>query len=117
MILSVLLTNSTSGSSLQFGGWDDSHFIGDLSWIPLIQSDRFFSTSFLSGSLGNFDFALSGEAIFDTGTSYLGVPSYGFSVFDNYLSEKVSGSCEISEDLFICDCSGKSFSDFDTLYL
>ena len=60
---------------------------------------------------------MAAGVIFDTGTSYIGVPSYGFSVFENYMSSKATGGCHITDGLLACDCSGLSFRDFDELVL
>eukprot|EP00928_Gymnodinium_smaydae_P074505 TRINITY_DN5754_c1_g1_i1.p1 TRINITY_DN5754_c1_g1~~TRINITY_DN5754_c1_g1_i1.p1 ORF type:complete len:508 (+),score=34.11 TRINITY_DN5754_c1_g1_i1:129-1652(+) len=75
-----LSRHSDIPSEITFGGWDASRFAGQLSWIPVSKPEQGFWQVGVSGiRFGNISLdicSLEGEcsAMFDTGTSLLGIP-------------------------------------------
>ncbi|KAF9989789.1 hypothetical protein BGZ75_004966 [Mortierella antarctica] len=75
-VFSVWLGRSTEGGGgeYRFGGYDRSRFEGDLTWVPVTKK-RYWQVKCEGLFFGDVDLNLKGEAIIDTGTTLVIVPT------------------------------------------
>ncbi|KAL2295487.1 hypothetical protein Nmel_017900 [Mimus melanotis] len=113
-LFSVYLSREAAGSVVIFGGIDESHFTGPISWIP-VSYQGYWQISMDSIMVNSQVVACAGgcQAIIDTGTSLLAGPPSGIRNIQNVLGarqgmygEHNQGSCmssfqDTSGDLWI----------------
>lgn len=84
---------SNSSSSIEFGGYDESKFEGNLVWFPL-KSNNWWSLDVRQFSYGNesiakFSFYDNNIAVIDTGSSLLGLPDPYYKAILSSMSNKM----------------------------
>ncbi|XP_012675128.2 pepsin A-like [Clupea harengus] len=79
-----LSSNSATGSEVTFGGYDPSHYTGNLVWIPL-SSETYWQITVESMTVNGNVVACNGgcQAIVDTGTSLIVGPNSDISSLNN----------------------------------
>uniref|UniRef100_A0A3P8TSX7 pepsin A n=1 Tax=Amphiprion percula TaxID=161767 RepID=A0A3P8TSX7_AMPPE len=86
-MFSVYLSgNEAQGSEVVFGGVDNSHYTGQITWIPL-SSATYYQISMDSVTINGQTVACSGgcQAIIDTGTSVIVGPSNAISNINSWI--------------------------------
>ncbi|KAG0204511.1 hypothetical protein BGX28_003559, partial [Mortierella sp. GBA30] len=75
-VFSVWLGRSTDGGGgeYRFGGYDRERFEGELTWVPVTQK-RYWQIKCEGLFFGDEDLKMSGDAIIDTGTTLVIVPT------------------------------------------
>ena len=84
------LTNNPSTSEMTLGGYDSSHFSGNLSYHNLI-SQTYWTINLSGFAVGSTYNAVDGKAIIDSGTSFI----VGNTAWVNQLTSgiKVNSNC------------------------
>ncbi|XP_067863690.1 cathepsin E-A-like [Heptranchias perlo] len=92
--------NDMSGSEITFGGFDTSHFTGELNWIP-VTTQGYWQIQLDSVKVGGMvAFCENGcKAIVDTGTSLLSGPTTDISALQNSI-----GAVPSSGGMYSIDC-------------
>ncbi|OAQ27131.1 acid protease [Linnemannia elongata AG-77] len=89
-----------SGGAVIFGGVDTTKYVGNFTWAPIIDKSswkiKFDGVSIAGKSLG-----LSGNALIDSGTSLIIVPSKVASIFHEY----IPGAIEAPQAGWILPCN------------
>ncbi|KAF9088184.1 hypothetical protein BGX23_007577 [Mortierella sp. AD031] len=92
--------NEGSGGAVIFGGVDTTKYVGNFTWIPIVDKSswkiRFDGVSIAGKNLG-----LSGNALIDSGTSLIVVPSKAASVFHDH----IPGAIEAPQVGWILPCN------------
>ncbi|KAG0289854.1 hypothetical protein BGZ96_006662 [Linnemannia gamsii] len=92
--------NEGSGGAVIFGGVDTTKYVGNFTWAPTIDRSawkiKFDGVSIAGKSLG-----LSGNALIDSGTSLIIVPSKAASVFHDH----IPGALDIPKVGWILPCN------------
>eukprot|EP01079_Euglenida_sp_SAG-EU17-18_P007092 gene7092-1267_t len=89
-------TSVGSGGELTLGGYDNSHFTGQINWVPL-SSESYWEVKLDGFKVGGQDFDIgTDKAVMDTGTSLLALPSKAASEINKKLgcfSIPIVGEC------------------------
>uniref|UniRef100_A0AAY4BU50 pepsin A n=1 Tax=Denticeps clupeoides TaxID=299321 RepID=A0AAY4BU50_9TELE len=95
-----LSRNSESGSEVVFGGYDPSHYNGQLNWIP-VSSQAYWQISMDSITINGNVVACNGgcQAIVDTGTALIVGPDSDISNINNIVGATSSNNGEVSKEL------------------
>lgn len=92
--------NEGSGGAVIFGGVDTTKYVGNFTWVPIVDKSswkiKFDGVSIAGKSLG-----LSGNALIDSGTSLIIVPSKVASIFHEY----IPGAIEAPQVGWILPCN------------
>lgn len=92
--------NEGSGGAVIFGGVDTTKYVGNFTWVPIVDKTswriRFDAVSIAGKSLG-----LSGNALIDSGTSLIIVPTKVASVFHDH----IPGAIEAPQVGWILPCN------------
>ncbi|KAF9438891.1 hypothetical protein BGZ76_003577 [Entomortierella beljakovae] len=76
--------NEGSGGAIIFGGVDTTKYIGNFTWSPITSKDSW-RIRFEAVSIAGKDLALSGDALIDSGTSLIVVPTKAASIFHDHI--------------------------------
>lgn len=100
--------NIIAPSELIIGAYDASKFPETAEWKTLqVISEEFWATKLMKVSLGEDEIQTKARrAIFDTGTSYLAVPTQDLYSIHSLLMQY--GMCKRSNRVFTCDCGYNS---------
>ncbi|KAF9354034.1 hypothetical protein BGX26_008208 [Mortierella sp. AD094] len=93
-------SNPGSGGAIIFGGVDTTKYVGNFSWAPITDRNSW-TIRFDAVSIAGKDLALSGNALVDSGTSLIVVPTKVASIFH----EQIPGAIEDPQVGWILPCS------------
>ncbi|KAG0056457.1 hypothetical protein BGZ83_004964 [Gryganskiella cystojenkinii] len=93
-------SNAGSGGAVIFGGVDTTKYIGNFTWSPIIDKNSW-KIRFTAVSIGGKDLGLSGNALIDSGTSLIIVPTKVASIFH----ENIPGAIEVPSIGWILPCN------------
>ncbi|AET38129.1 proteinase A Ecym_2396 [Eremothecium cymbalariae DBVPG len=110
-VFAFYLSDEKKGDSLAgevvFGGYDETKFTGEISWLPVIRK-AYWEVELNSITLGSQKFQLQnyGGAL-DTGTSFITFPS---ELYQEFVS-KTGATVDPDDGHIIAPCSGSGFPD------
>ncbi|KAG0332241.1 hypothetical protein BG004_001329 [Podila humilis] len=89
-----------SGGAVIFGGVDTTKYVGNFTWVPVMDKNAW-KIPFQGVSLSGKNLDLSGNALIDSGTSLIVVPSKAASVFH----EHIPGAIDAPQVGWILPCN------------
>ncbi|KAI7816216.1 aspartic peptidase domain-containing protein [Gamsiella multidivaricata] len=89
-----------SGGAVIFGGVDTTKYVGNFTWSPITDKNAW-KIRLDAVSIAGKDLGLSGEALIDSGTSLIVVPSKAASIFH----EHIPGAIEAPQVGWILPCN------------
>ncbi|XP_050321966.1 lysosomal aspartic protease-like [Bactrocera neohumeralis] len=90
---------STQGGELTLGGVDTNHYVGELTYVPVV-SEGYWQFNMDSVIINGEDICSECSAIADTGTSLLAVPTDIYENVQNAIGAQLS-----SDEAYYVDCS------------
>ncbi|XP_039952648.1 lysosomal aspartic protease-like [Bactrocera tryoni] len=90
---------STQGGELTLGGVDTNHYVGELTYVPVV-SEGYWQFNMDSVIINDEDICSECSAIADTGTSLLAVPTDIYENVQNAIGAQLS-----SDEAYYVDCS------------
>ncbi|KAF9174086.1 hypothetical protein BGX20_001061 [Mortierella sp. AD010] len=93
-------SNEGSGGAIIFGGVDTTKYVGNFSWAPITDKNSW-TVRFDAVSIAGKDLGLSGNALIDSGTSLIVVPTKAAST----LHQHIPGAIEDPQVGWILPCN------------
>ncbi|GJJ69604.1 hypothetical protein EMPS_01951 [Entomortierella parvispora] len=93
-------SNAGSGGAVIFGGVDTTKYVGNFTWSPIVDKNAWM-IKFQGVSIGGKDLGLSGNALIDSGTSLIVVPTKVASIFH----DNIPGSIDAPGVGWILPCN------------
>ncbi|KAG0325719.1 hypothetical protein BGZ99_000239 [Dissophora globulifera] len=93
-------SNPGSGGAIIFGGVDTTKYIGNFTWAPITDRNAW-KIHFDAVSIAGKDLHLSGDALIDSGTSLIVVPTKVASIFH----QQIPGAIEAPQVGWILPCN------------
>ncbi|KAK3844832.1 MAG: aspartic peptidase domain-containing protein [Linnemannia gamsii] len=90
-----------SGGAVIFGGVDTTKYVGNFTWVPIVEKSSSWKIRFEGVSIAGKSLGLSGNALIDSGTSLIIVPSKVASVFHDH----IPGAIEAPQVGWILPCN------------
>ncbi|KAG0279313.1 hypothetical protein BGZ95_001615 [Linnemannia exigua] len=93
--------NEGSGGAVIFGGVDTTKYVGNFTWVPIVEKSSSWKIRFEGVSIAGKNLGLSGNALIDSGTSLIIVPSKVASIFHDH----IPGAIEAPQVGWILPCN------------